>query len=200
MNIDILKPLLSDELFAQLTAALEEKGKDLLLANIAGGEYIPKAKFDEKLAQIKQLTADLDAKGKLIEESGEKLKTVDGLQQQIDQLTKALADKDSELKGVTLEQKIKDTIRGAKAKNPDVVLHLLKRDQITQTDDGKVQGLTEQLDALKKGDPYLFEEAPKPAPRGGFSGHQDILPGEGGKPTNADVNSALRAAAGRVNQ
>ena len=197
MDLEFLKPVLGEDLFAQVTAALEANGKGINLVNIADGTYIPKAKFDEKLAAIRQLEAEKAALVKERDEATAKLATVDEKDATIAKLTADLEAQGAKLKGVTLDQMIMDALRAAKVKNAKIIMPQINRDAITETD-GKLTGLDEQLAALKKSDPYLFEEA-KPAPRGGYAGRQDTLdhePGDGGN-TNTDVNNAIRSLAGR---
>ena len=88
--------------------------------------------------------------------------------------------------------KIKDELRNQHAKNADVVWKMLDLDKIAEDEDGKLNGLTEQLDALKESDSYLFDSNPG-GQRGGFSAGPDI----GDKTTANDVvNSAIRALSG----
>jgi len=115
------------------------------------------------------------------------------LQAQIDKLNKDIADKDATMAATAKQYRIKDELRGMKARNVDIVMPLLQMDKIAEKD-GKLTGLTEQVDALKKSAAYLFEE--ESAHRGGFPGSQDI--GGGTDNTNAAMNAAIRAASGRI--
>lgn len=55
------------------------------------------------------------------------------------------------------------------AKNIPLVTRLINMEGITADEEG-VHGITEQLDALKESDPYLFESDKKPTLRAVFSG------------------------------
>lgn len=194
MNLDFLKPVLGDELFPQVVEKL--KGSGMQLANVADGSYIPKAKFDEQLEKVHTLQTAVSQRDDMIKAEQAKNASVDTLQAKIDQLTKDVADRDAKIKGVTMDYRIKDELRGMKARNVDVIMPLLKRDTITEKD-GKLSGLSEQVEALQKSDPYLFDTGSGNGGRGGFDGGQDVGGGSG-QSTNAIMNQALRAAAGRA--
>lgn len=194
MNLDFLKPALGDELFAQVATALKNSG--LNIVNIADGSYIPKAKFDEQLDKVKALQQTVAERDATIKQEQAKNGTVDALQSKVDQLTKDLAERDATIQSKNLEYQIKDELRGMKARNVDVIMPLLQRDKIT-VKDGKLEGLSDQVEALKKSDAYLFDTENRGG-RGGFSGHQDTGDdGSGGENPNAAMNHALRAMAGR---
>lgn len=195
MALDFLKPVLGDELYTQFAAAMKQNGASMNLVDIASGNYIPKAKFDEKLAKINDLTNELSAKQQELDAEKAKLGTVDTLQKQIEQLTQDVAAKTAALHDANLDYRIKDELRAMKVKDVNIVVPLLKRDQINEKD-GKLTGFTEQVDTLKKNAPYLFETEQQQ--RGGFNGQQDILGKGGEENVNAAVNNALRQATGRA--
>lgn len=74
-------------------------------------------------------------------------------------------------------------------KDPDVALSLLDRKKITVKDDGKVEGVKEQLEALKKEKAYFFD-AEKPIKTG-------MRQSKGEKGKFDDANAALRAVLGK---
>lgn len=59
--------------------------------------------------------------------------------------------------------KIEGALRDAKAKNVKAVLSLIDTDKVEVNKDGNLSGLTDQIDAVKKSDSYLFEDTKKPA-------------------------------------
>ena len=52
---------------------------------------------------------------------------------------------------------MENALSGAKAKNGKAVKVLLNMENVKLDSDGKLIGLSEQLDAIKKSDGYLFE-------------------------------------------
>ena len=81
-------------------------------------------------------------------------------------------------------------------RNADVVMPLLKMDSISEQD-GKLVGLNEQVEEIKKSDSYLFTDSGRQHGNFGFGGS---LGNQGGKeqPSSADANAAIRMAAGRA--
>ena len=193
MSYDFLKPVLGDELFAQIDEKLKG-ASGITLANVADGSYIPKNKFDEVNSKLKTantsvttLTAQLDAEK---QKSGD----ADALNQRSEQLTSDVAARDAEIARIGMSYRIKDALRGLNVRNADVVMPLLKLDKITEQD-GSLVGLDEQVEEIKKTDGYLFADT-HPS-RLGFGG---ALGGNGGgksEPSSADANAAIRMAAGR---
>ena len=91
-----------------------------------------------------------------------------------------------------LTYKIKDELRGLHAKNVDVIWPLLNLDKITEND-GKLEGLAEQVEALQKSDAYLFD-LNTGSNRGGAAGTPEI---GNNTSVNDAVNQAIRALSGR---
>lgn len=147
--------------------------------------------------QISTLNGQIADKDKSINDLNGQIKsysasttTVDELNKQIEQLKKDVADRDTTIANNSKQYRIKDELRGMKAKNVDIIWPLLKLDAITEKD-GKLEGLTEQIEALKKSDAYLFETNVG-TQRGGFSGSQDLT---GANRSNNDaINNAIRQA------
>lgn len=100
----------------------------------------------------------------------------DELQAQIKQLqddNKAtIAKYQSDLATQAKSFKIESALRDAKARNVKSVLPLIDTDKVQVAKDGSLSGLTDQLDAVKKSDSYLFE-ADKPTKVNISHGFQD---------------------------
>lgn len=191
MSYDFLKPVLGDELFAQF----DEKVKGasgITLANVADGSYIPKAKFDEVNGKLKTANASVSTLTAQLDAEKQKSGDADALNQKIAQLTSDVAARDAEIARIGMSYRIKDALRGLNVRNADVVMPLLKLDKITEQD-GKLVGLDEQVEEIKKTDGYLFSDAhPQRLGFGGALGGN----GESG-PSSANANAAIRMAAGR---
>lgn len=192
MDLTFLKPFLGDELYTQVEAKLQN-ATGLMLANIAGGSHVPKDKYDTERNNVKTLTAQVADLTNQLNAAKAANGNVDTLNAQIKQLQADVADRDSKIASIGKEYRIKDALRGLKARNVDVIMPLLHQDKITEKD-GKLEGLTEQIENLKKSDGYLFDD--DQGGNGGFDGSQD-LGGSGGGNDNSKVNALIRAAAGR---
>lgn len=77
--------------------------------------------------------------------------------------------------------KIEGALRDAKAKNVKAVISLIDTDKVSVKKDGTLEGLTDQLDAVKKSDGYLFD-TDKPKSRinigGNFSNNDNTDTGK----------------------
>lgn len=195
MNIDFLKPVLGDELFTQVSDKLSG-ATGITLANIADGSYVPKAKFDDERTKAKNLTTQVNDLTQQLADAQKNAGDVDALNQQITKLTQDVTDRDNKLASLSTDYDIKDALRAAKARDVDIVFGLLDRSKITSKD-GKLNGVDEQVKAIRESKGFLFESDEKPANRAGFGGQQDIIGGGDSTGANSAVNNAIRAMTGR---
>lgn len=192
-----------NDIKAQFPDATKEQIDTLLNIN---SDDIGKAKSNQtnletQISQLNQQITTLNGqivdKDKSIADLNNQIKNsatnnanLDDLNKQIEQLKQAVADRDSTIANNSKQYRIRDELRSSKAKNVDVIWPLLQLEKITEKD-GKLEGLTEQIEALQKSDAYLFETGTDNQ-RGGFNGNQDLT---GANRTNNDViNNAIRAA------
>lgn len=188
MNIEVLKDHLSEETYA--TVAEELKDKDIKLADLSGGEYVSKGKYDALETQLNNTQTLLNGKTAELDE----LLTKAGDNQALKDEIEALKTKNqTDMANLTAQYdaKLKTSavmaeLTKAGANDPSDILPHLKMDTITITDNGVV-GLSEQLEPIKTAKPYLFKGTQKP----GASGFQH---GSGGDDT-AELNK-MRAVMG----
>lgn len=64
----------------------------------------------------------------------------------------------NQLQQTKLNGALNTALSAAKVRNPKAAEALLDMDKIKLTDDGKLDGLDDQLTAIKKSDGYLFDE------------------------------------------
>lgn len=145
---------------------------------------------------VKTLTdkydGDIKSLNDQLKTAQEKASVADTLTERVAKLTQEVAERDNTISSNNKAYRIKDELRGAHAKNVDVIWPLLKIDNITEKD-GALEGLAEQIEALQKTDPYLFDTNTGDQ-RGGVAGMPDV-----GNSTSANdaVNQAIRALSGR---
>lgn len=191
-SYEFLKPVLGDELFAQFDEKMNS-AQGITLANIADGSYIPKNKFDEVNTKLRTANTTINTlKGQLETAQGQS-GDAEGLRQQIETLKGDIATKDATIASIQKQHRVMEDLRGMGCRNPKVVMSLLDLEKISEKD-GKLEGLTDQTDALRKSDGYLFANVP--GSNGGFAGK----PGAGSEDDgniNAAMNTALRSAFGR---
>jgi hypothetical protein len=152
-----LKELLGDLYTPEIAAKVGDKK----IAVVSDGNWFPKEKFDAVNTENKQLKETI----KTHETQLETLKTQaagnEALQKQIADLqaanTAATADLQKKLEQQAFDFALEKALDKAKAKNPKAVKALLSVDKV-KIDGENLIGLTEQLDALKKSDAYLFGE------------------------------------------
>ncbi len=90
---------------------------------------------------------------------------------------------------------IEGDVRNAKAKNIKAVIALLDQSKITY-EDGKLNGLTEQLDALQKGEDTSFLFTTDPTPPTGTNLHNPPAGSGGTPPTSNNLAEAVAKALG----
>ena len=161
--------------------------KDTALNNLkAQHEVDMKTLTDKQAGELKTLQDALKA-------AQDKASVADTLTERVAKLTQDVADRDNTIRSNNRNYRIKDELRNQHAKNVDVVWKQLDLTKIAEDDDGNLNGLNEQLEALKQTDAYLFDTNPGNQ-RGGFSAGPDI----GDKASANDaVNQAIRALSGR---
>ena len=154
MDIEVLKEHLTEDTFKQVTTELE--GKDLKLADLSQGGYVSKSKYDAAITDAnshKDTAEKWEGNYNTLKGEFDTFKTTaEGEKAASEkQLIKALAQTD---------------LVKAKARDIEVVMPLIDLDKVTHTDAG-LEGLKEQLDALKEAKAYLFEtEEPAPQNKG----------------------------------
>lgn len=195
MNYDYLKPILGDELFSQFVEKMNG-ATGVTLVNTADGSYIPKAKFDDANGKVKTLNQQIATLNTQLQEAQQQNGDTAELTAKIEKLTADVTSRDEQIAKLGLTYRIKDALTGMSVRNADVVMPLLKMDAIKEQD-GKLVGLDEQVEAIKKTDSYLFTDSNRQHGNMGFGGS---LGNQGGKeqPSSADANAAIRMAAGRA--
>lgn len=124
------------------------------------GNFVPKTRFNEVNEENKGLKAQISDRDKQLE--GLKKTSGDNaeLMKQIEQLqndNKAQNEAHSaEIAKIRLDNAIDTALTAAGAKNNKAVRAMLAMDGVKLDADGKLSGLSEQLDAVKKSDSYLF--------------------------------------------
>lgn len=154
MKRDNLKELgLTDE---QINKVMDLNGSDIEKA---------KSNFNEITEENKSLKSQMEERNKDLKKLQSQLKDNEDLSGQLKELqgkykedTNNLTEK---LHTVKLNSAIDQVLTANKVRNTKAARALLDNDAIKLNDDGTVKGLSEQLDAMKKSDPYLFDEGNK---------------------------------------
>ena len=152
---------MTDEIAAEVEKLVAEELKG----------YIPKTRFDEVNEAKKEAEAQVKERDKQLEDlkkaSGdheELKKQIEGLQE-ANKATKA--DYEAKIKQMQIDNAVSSALKDAGAKNSAAVRALLKDLEKAEIgDDGAVNGLAEQIKALKESDAYLFTSANENKPAG----------------------------------
>ena len=146
---DLMKLGIEDENVAQQIIVLH--GKDI--------ERI-KTDLETKAEEIEKLNAQLAEAGKTIESFKEM--DIDGIKAAAEEwktkAEQAQAEAEQKVQAIKFEHALKDALAAAKARNPKAVKALLDLDKVKFSEDGEqLEGLEEQLAAIKEENDYLFE-------------------------------------------
>lgn len=184
-----LKELLGEELAAQVEAKLG----DVKLDVVNDGSWIPKSKFDELNDSNKDLKQQIVDRDVQLKELGTKAGGNEDLQKQIAALQEAnkqaAKDFESRIAQRDFDYSLESALKDAKVHNPKAVKALLETDKLSYKD-GRLEGLGEQLEALKTTDSYLFQsDAPAPTPQ--------YTPGNTTPPTAPNTDPFAAALAGK---
>lgn len=121
-----------------------------------GKHFVSKADFNAKIQALQEKETEIAT----LQASAQ---AAQGLQTQLAELQAKYAKDTGELK---LGRELDKALMGAKARNPEMLRRALDLSKVTLQEDGTLSGLSEQLEALKQSDGYLFGDD---APAGGGS-------------------------------
>lgn len=156
------------------------------------GNYVPKATFEAERQRVKDANATIAERDKQITELGTFKGTAEELQKRVDELTTAnttaKTEYEAKLTKMSQESALKMAIAG-KVHNVEDILPKLDVTKITFKDGAVVAGLVEQMDALKKSNPYYFKEdnSGRNLPGGWTPFGRNPNEGDGGGGVDADV-------------
>ena len=168
--MEFLKEVLGDELYKQFETAMNayngneaNKDKQIKLANLAGGEYVGKGKYDALNDLLTGKQTELDSANGLITElkkgtkGNEELQgKITGYENQVQQLQKELAE-------TKIKSAIKVALLGEKAVDVDYLTYKLesklKEDNKTLEldENDNIKGWNDMLSGLKTQFPTQFE-------------------------------------------
>lgn len=146
--------------------ASEEAAAKILKA--ISDSYVEKSRFDESEKSVKSLTAQLTERDGQLEtlkksegDSAALKKQIETLQAQNAEQLKAHT---AEIARLKLDNAVEAALTAAGAKNNKAVRSLIDAGKLKLSEDGSLDGLKEQLEAIRKSDGYLFEDKSAKAP------------------------------------
>lgn len=168
--MEFLKEILGEELYKQFETAVNayngneaNKDKQIKLANLAGGEYVGKGKYDALQALLDGKTTELDTANGLIAKLKKGTKGNEDLQGEITGYEQQVQQLKAELEKTKLENAIQLALRDAKAVDPNYMAFKLhekyKPEELTLDENGKIKGMDDKLAGLKTQFPAQFESS-----------------------------------------
>ena len=180
--MEFLKEILGEELYAQVAAKLEGN-KTVKLANLATGEYVSKSKYVDELA----------VKDQRIQELADTIKNFEGVD--VKQLQTDVENwkikYNQDLESARLDSAIQLAIAKSGTLSEKALMGLLDKDKIKFDKDGKLTGLDEQIEAIKKEDSFLFKAAEPNEPK---KGNDVVLDGDHGGSPKPEAPTTLAGA------
>ena len=162
----MLKELLGEELYSQVTEKLGDKK-----IMVDDGNFIPKSRFDQVNQAKKELEVQLKDRDTQLAELSKNNKDNENLLNQIKDLQalnkQTTTDYENKINQMQFDYALDSALTNAKSKNNKALKALLDVDSI-KYQEGKFEGLQEQIEALQKDASYLFDLNTAPANTGGL--------------------------------
>jgi len=168
--MEFLKEALGEELFAQFEEKInafngngENKDNQIKLANLTGGEYVGKGKYDGIQEQLTGKNSELDTANKLITELKKATKENEGVQGKIGEYESRVEQLQSQLAETKLKSAIKVALLSEKATDVDYLTFKLNEKMKEQgstlelDENDNIKGWDDKASALKTQFPSQFE-------------------------------------------
>ena len=179
--MDFLKEILGEELFKQISekvnvhnGAEANKDKQIKLANLAGGDYVSKAKHDALQALFDSKDQELTAANGLIEGFRKSEKDNEAVQGQITAYKDQVTQLQEQLKQTQIDSGLKIAFMEAGGTDIDFLIWKAKQSNggkpLELSDDGKIKGIDDLISGLKTSAPAHFKKA------GGVEVEENPLP------------------------
>ena len=178
--MDFLKGILTDELFAQVKATIDQyngdeanKDKQIKLGNLGGGEYVGKGKYDALQQLLDGKETELTSANELIAQLKEDTKGNKELQGKITNYETQVTQLQEELKETKLKSAIKVALLSEKAVDVDYLTYKLneklkeKGETLELDENDNIKGWNGRIDELKTQFPTMFEKDSDYKPLGG---------------------------------
>ena len=162
----MLKELLGEELYSQVTEKLGDKK-----IMVDDGNFIPKSRFDQVNQAKKELEVQLKDRDTQLAELSKNNKDNENLLNQIKDLQalnkQTTTDYENKINQMQFDYALDGALTNAKSKNNKALKALLDMNSI-KYQEGKLEGLQEQIEALQKDASYLFDLNTAPQNTGGL--------------------------------
>lgn len=156
-----------EELLKKVTGLSDDLAESVIKAYEG---YVPKSRFDEVNEAKKNAEALVKERDNQIEALKKDNDGNEALKKQIAELQesnkKAVAEKEAEIKKIRIDNAVNNSLREAGAKNVKAVLPFLNLENVKFDEAGKLDGISEQIETLKKAqDSAFLFNVPNPNPK-----------------------------------
>lgn len=172
--MEFLKALLGEELYSQIESKINEhngneanREKQIKLANLGGGEYVSKGKYDSEIEKLNNLlngkTSELDSANTLIAELKKGTKGNEELQGKITGYETQVADLQKQLAETKIKSAVKVGLLAEKCNDIDYVMFKMEEKMKAEgktfelDDNEKIKGWDDLLSGVKTQLPNQFE-------------------------------------------
>lgn len=124
-------------------------------------DYVPRTRLNEEIQKKKNAEESYNTTKSELEKLKESAGDNAALKEKITSLQADLKDRDAKYAKEIADMKMTNAIQAAvssSAQDAELVAGLFDRSKLILTDEGKVTGLDEQLNALKETKPFLFKD------------------------------------------
>ena len=165
--MDFLKEILGEELFAQFKQKVDayngdeaNKEKPIKLANLGGGDYISKGKYDALQALLTGKEDELKTANTLIDDLKKSNSGNEEIQNKITNYEGTIENLKKQLEQTKIESAIKVALLEEKALDIDYMTFKLKeKGEIKLDENGKIKGWKDTITGLKTQFPNQFESS-----------------------------------------
>lgn len=191
--MDFLKEILGDELFSKISEKLkaynenpDNKDKQIKLANLTEGNFIPKQQFDSVTAENQTNAQKLTEANTLIEQLKKSAKGDEALQSKIGEYQTKVEQLETELAKTKINSAVKVGLMSEKAVDIDYLTYKLneKGEPLELDEQGNIKGWSDKISALKTQFPTMFEGKTN----GSYDGYRPLEKG-----TNPETQTLTRA-------
>lgn len=193
--MEFLKAILGDELYAQLEQAVnayngkpENAQNQVKIANLAGGQYVSKGKYDTLDATNKTNEQKLGEANNLIEQLQKAAKGDETFQQQVTEYQTKVQTLEAELQQTKIDAAIKVGLLAEGADEVEFLTFKLKStgDKLELDEQGNIKGWADKVAALKTQNPKYFADNSGGSYKGFRPVDKENPPAPAGK-TKADI-------------
>lgn len=170
--MEFLKELLGEELYSKIEAKINEhngneanKEKQIKLANLGGGEYVSKLKYDDIVSQLTGKQTELDSANTLIADLKKDTKGNEELQGKITGYETQVADLQKQLAETQIKSAVKIGLLAEKCNDIDYVMFKLEEKvkeegkTLELDDNEKIKGWDDLLSGVKTQLPKQFDSS-----------------------------------------